>query len=113
MTTENTAVAESPALADEQPAATPPAPASDVLRLARLRVPAIVRLACRTMSISAIRKLSNGAIIEFGKPVDANLDLLINNRVVAQGITVKTGENFGLKITRVKDRAGRIRSLGA
>ena len=45
---------------------------------------------------SAFRK---AAIIEFEKSSDEPLELMINNKVIGLGETVKVGENFGLRIT--------------
>lgn len=96
----------------------PPAPAlnlpddPDIHRLLRIRVPVIVRLASRVMSVSAVRQLATGAIIEFEKSVEEELDLLINNHHVGRGTCVKIGEHFGLRLTRVTDKVTRIKSMG-
>lgn len=100
------------------PVAPPPAPTltlpadPQITRLLKLRVPVIVQLARRRMPIGSVRSLSVGAIIEFEKSVDDQLDLLINNHAVGRGHCVKVGENFGLRISEICGRAQRIRSLG-
>jgi len=81
-------------------------------RLLQLRVPVITQLAARKMSILAIRKLSVGTILEFDKPIDQWLELMVNNKAVAYGEAVKIGERFGLALKSVCDRAARIQSLG-
>lgn len=48
-------------------------------------------------------RLGVGAIIEFVKSSSEPLELMINNKVIGQGETVKVGENFGLRITRIGD----------
>lgn len=85
---------------DAGPAA-PPAVDPDLARVLTLRVPVIVRLAQRTMSVGAIRKFSMGLILEFDKPVDEPLDLLVNNQRIGCGETVRIGERFGLRIERL------------
>jgi flagellar motor switch protein FliN/FliY len=80
-------------------------------RLVRIRVPVIVQLAARTMPIGKVRSLSNGSIIEFDKSVDQPLELLVHKRLIGRGRCVKVGENFGLRIGAICDRAGRIRAL--
>jgi flagellar motor switch protein FliN len=92
----------------------PPAtvPAAELSRILKIRVPVIVRLARRLMPIGTIRNLSNGAILEFEKSVDDDLELLINNRVVGYGAAVKVDENFGLHIHSIGNAEQRIRSLG-
>lgn len=105
-----------PALVSPPTAPPPPRPilnvTPEVARLLKIRVPVIVRLAERRMSIAAARKLSLGMIIEFNKHVDDPLDLLINNRLIGRGETVKVGERFGLRISAIDDAAARIKSLG-
>jgi flagellar motor switch protein FliN/FliY len=92
------------------PAAKPPSP--ELARILRVRVPVIARLAERRMTVSNVRGLSCGNIIEFDKSVDEPLDLLIRNRLVGRGIAVKVGENFGLRVLEVEDKEQRIRSMG-
>jgi len=64
------------------------------------------------LSLSEVLRLGNGAIIEFFKSSDEPLELMINNKVIAVGETVKVGENFGLRITQIGDVKSVIRSLG-
>jgi flagellar motor switch protein FliN/FliY len=72
-------------------------------RVMKLQVPVIVKLAERKILLSEVMRLGVGAIIEFVKSSSEPLDLLISNKTVAQGETVKVGENFGIRITRVGD----------
>lgn len=84
----------------------------DLKRLLKIKVPVIVQLAVRHMQISEIRGLSLGVIVEFEKSIEEPLDLRINNRRIALGEAVKIGENFGLKITSICEKAKRIEALG-
>jgi len=102
-----------------QPEPPPPAPdlpplsaGQQLARILSVRVPVIVQLARRAMPVGAIRDFSVGAIIEFEKPVEEQLDLVISNRLIGHGICVKVGENFGLRVTQICDRVQRVRSLG-
>ncbi len=81
-------------------------------RILRLEVPLIVKLAERKLSMSEVMRLGAGAIIEFHKGSDEPLELLVNNKAIAVGETVKVGENFGLKITQVGDLRSIIRTMG-
>ena len=81
-------------------------------RVLRVRVPVIVQLAERFMPIQTVRNLSVGSIIEFEKSVEDPLDLRINNRPIGRGQCVKVGEDFGLRVSEIVDKAARIRSLG-
>lgn len=93
-------------------AVAPVASANDVRRILRLQVPIIVKLAERKLQLSEVMRLGVGAIIEFVKSSDEPLELLVNNKVIAVGETVKVGENFGLRITQVGDVRQIIQSLG-
>jgi flagellar motor switch protein FliN len=85
----------------------------DPKRILRLEVPVIVTLAGRTMALSSILSLSPGSIIEFEKPSDEMLDLMINNRCIGRGQAVKVGENFGLRVTAVGTVKNRIDALAS
>ncbi len=80
-------------------------------RILRLRVPVIVRLAERKLTLAEVMRLGAGAIIEFSKSSDQPLELMINNKVIGQGDTVKVGENFGLKISSIGPVRDVIQSL--
>lgn len=85
---------------------------ADLERILRLQVPVIVKLAERRLMLSEVMRLGTGAIIEFFKSSDEPLELLINNKVIGVGETVKVGENFGLRITQVGDLRQVIKSMG-
>ena len=76
-----------------------------------MEVPVIVKLGERKLLLSEVMRLGVGAIIEFSKRSDEPLELLINNKVIALGETVKVGENFGLRITQIGDVRNTIQSL--
>jgi flagellar motor switch protein FliN len=96
-----------------------PAPAAanpsggEVGRILQLQVPVIVRLAERRILLSEVMRLGTGAIIEFSKRHDEPLELLVNNKPIAVGETVKVGENFGLRISQIGDVKQIIQALGA
>jgi len=80
-------------------------------RIMRLKVPVIVKLAERKLLLSEVMRLGVGAIIEFVKSSNEPLELLINNKTIGVGETVKVGENFGLRITRIGDMKQIAQSL--
>jgi flagellar motor switch protein FliN/FliY len=82
-------------------------------RIMRMEVPVIVKLSQRKLMLSEVMRLGVGAIIEFSKRHDEPLELLINNKTIALGETVKVGENFGLRITQVGDIRNTIQSLSS
>jgi flagellar motor switch protein FliN/FliY len=91
---------------------TSPDATPEVARILKIRVPLIVQLATRRMSIESVRKLSLGMIIEFNKSVDEPLELLINNHPVGFGDAVRVNERFGVRISQIRDAAARIKSMG-
>jgi flagellar motor switch protein FliN len=116
----SSAVLSAPSGTSSGPEGTPAAvvvaaePRSDVLgRIMRIEVPVIVKLAECKMPLARIVALNTGAIIEFEKPADAPLDLMINNKCIGLGQAVKVGENFGLRITQVGTLREKIEALGA
>lgn len=84
--------------------------ASKLQRILSLEVPVVVRLGERIMTVRDVTTLVPGAIIELPKTSEAELDLLVNNKVIGQGLAVKVGENFGLRITRINDSQSRLGS---
>ena len=90
----------------------PPVPPPVIYRgFCRSRVPVIVKLADRKILLSEVMRLGTGAIIEFMKRSDQPLELLINNKPIAVGETVKIGENFGLRITQIGELKQIIQSM--
>ena len=88
-------------------------PNGELERILRLQVPVIVKLAERKLLLSEVMRLGTGAIVEFFKSSDEPLQLLVNNKPIGVGETVKVGENFGLRITQIGDVKQIIASLGS
>jgi flagellar motor switch protein FliN/FliY len=81
-------------------------------RLLALEVPVIVKLANRSMSVLDVTQFKLGSILEFDLPADSELDLLVNNKCIGHGTAVKVGENFGLRVSKIKTPEQRVRALG-
>lgn len=81
-------------------------------RIEPVQVVVSVRLAQREMSIDQILNLTVGAIIEFEKPADAELDLVVHNLPIGTGNAVKCGENFGLRVIKVEPWLRRVMAMG-
>jgi flagellar motor switch protein FliN/FliY len=90
----------------------PQAPAADFRRLLAIEVPVIVQLGMRKLTVSEVMRLAVGAIVEFGKSAEEELDLLANNKPIGKGHAVKVGENFGIKISTIAPVKETIRKLG-
>lgn len=83
----------------------------ELSRILKMKVPVIVKLADRKLTLAEVMRLGTGAIIEFSKRNDEPLELLINNKTIGLGETVKVGENFGLRLTQIGEIKQIIRSL--
>ena len=79
--------------------------------LHRLEVPVIVELGHRTMRLREVMGLLPGAIIDLHRDAEEELELLINNQVIATGAAVKVGENFGIRLTAVGSADQRAQSM--
>jgi flagellar motor switch protein FliN len=100
-----------PTSAFEAPASAA-AVSGDVHRLLAIEVPVIVQLGIRRMTVGEVMRLGVGAIVEFGKSSEEELDLLANNIGIGKGHAVKVGENFGIKISSIGSVKETIRKLG-
>jgi flagellar motor switch protein FliN len=84
----------------------------EVHRLLAIEVPVIVQLGTRKLTVGEVMRLGVGAIVEFNKSAEEELDLLVNNKVIGKGHAVKVGENFGIKISVMGSVKETIRKLG-
>lgn len=57
-----------------------------------------------SMRVSDVLKLGNGSVVELDKLAGGPIDLLVNNRLVARGEIVASGDRFGVRITEVVAR---------
>lgn len=85
----------------------------ELQRLMAIEVPVIVELGRRRMTVGEVMRLSVGAIIEFHKSSNDDLDLLVNNKPIGRGQAVKVGENFGIRISTMGTVKETIKKLGA
>lgn len=81
-------------------------------RLLAIEVPVIVQLGSRRLTVGEVMRLAVGAIIEFNKSAEEELELLANNKPIGSGHAVKVGENFGIKISHIGTIKETIRKLG-
>jgi len=84
----------------------------ELKRLMAIEVPVIVQLGCRRLTVGEVMRLAVGAIIEFNKSAEEDLELLANNKPIGLGHAVKVGENFGIKISHIGTLKETIRKLG-
>jgi len=76
-----------------------------------VKLPVSIELGRTTMPIAEILALGNGSIVELDKLAGEPVDLLVNNKTIAQGEVVVVDENFGIRITSLLSPQERIKSL--
>ena len=81
-------------------------------RILRLRLPVIAVIAEKKMKLSEVLNLSIGSIVQLDKRAEDHLDLMVNDRRIGCGETVRTDENFGLQVVELGSVQETIRKLG-
>jgi flagellar motor switch protein FliN len=54
-----------------------------------------------TIAVRALLDLSEGSILDLDTPLDGTIDLVLNDRVIAQGEIVAVEDKFGVRITKI------------
>lgn len=70
-----------------------------------------VELGRTKRSVKEILELSSGSIIELDKLAGEPVDILVNNRLIAQGEVVVIDENFGVRVTDIISQSDRLKKL--
>lgn len=70
-----------------------------------------VELGRTKRSVKDILELSTGSIIELDKLAGEPVDILVNNKLIAQGEVVVIDESFGVRVTDIVSQTDRIRKL--
>jgi len=76
-----------------------------------LELPVSVELARKNVLISDILQLGEGSILEFDKMAGEPVDLLVNNKKIAEGEVVVIDDRFGIRITNLLDPSERVKGL--
>jgi flagellar motor switch protein FliN len=87
--------------------------ATDVQTILKLKVPLLVTVGERFISVDEVLALGPGAILELERSSDSDLILMVNNKTIGTGHAVKVGENFGIKINHVDSAEDRIAALAS
>lgn len=88
-----------------------PSKENELERILNIPVPVIVRVASKRMSLEEVLKFSPGYIIQFNKNSDENLDLLINDKKIAEGEAITIEERFGLQVKKITSVERKIESM--
>lgn len=76
-----------------------------------LELPVSVELAHKNVLISDILQLGEGSILEFDKMAGEPVDLLVNNKKIAEGEVVVIDDRFGIRVTNLLDPSERVKGL--
>ncbi|HZN38969.1 MAG TPA: flagellar motor switch protein FliN [Planctomycetota bacterium] len=74
-------------------------------------IPISVEVGRAQMTLDEVLRLVPGSVIALDKKAEEPVDLRVNGKLVARGEIVQLDDAYGLRITQIVDRAGRIDSL--
>jgi flagellar motor switch protein FliN/FliY len=76
-----------------------------------MEMPVTISLGATRLPLNEIAKLTTGSIVELNRTIAEPVDILVNNRSIAQGEVVVVEGNFAVRIKRVLSRQHRLDSL--
>ena len=63
------------------------------------------------MTMEELLELGVGSVIQLDKPANANVDVYVNQKLVARGEVVVVNEKFGVRLTDIVSPMERVQSL--
>lgn len=66
-----------------------------------MEIPLQVRFGKTEMVLRDVLALENGSVVEFHRPPEEPVEVLVNGRVVARGTVIAIQGNYGVEITEV------------
>jgi flagellar motor switch protein FliN len=97
---------------DFQPAELLSSEAQNLNLLYDIPLKVTVELGRTKRSVKDILDLATGSIIELDKLAGEPVDILVNNKLIAQGEVVVIDENFGVRVTDIISQSARLNKLG-
>lgn len=73
--------------------------------LGAVKVRVSVRIGCAEMSAADLLELEAGSVVALDRSVEQPLDVLVDEHVVARGMLVAIGDQFGVRITEAATAA--------
>jgi flagellar motor switch protein FliN/FliY len=99
---ETTAInAGEPEAADHTVAPPASAPSPVAPRLMGVKLPIRVLMGRTQMTLRDITLLGSGSVVELECSPDDPVEIVVNDRVIAQGEIVVVGGNYGVRVTRI------------
>jgi flagellar motor switch protein FliN len=77
-----------------------------------VKLPMRVRMGRAKMSLRTITQLVNGSVVEMDCSVNHPVEVVVNDRVIAEGEIVIVGGNYGVRITQIAGVAAAEMQLG-
>src|SRR5512139_1616576 len=74
----------------------------DLVEHVKVRV--AVSLGETEIPISRLFALSSGDVVSLDREADAPVDVRVNDRLIARGVLVAVGDQFGVRITEIEPR---------
>ena len=71
-----------------------------------------VELGRSKILVQDLLKLHKGSVVELSKLAGEDLEVLVNDKVVARGEVIVLNEKFGVRLTEIVNHDDRIRQLG-
>lgn len=102
-----------PAQAAGASAAPPAAPAAvrSLDLLLDVELEATLRFGCRELPLGEVLDLGPGDVVQLDRTVHDPVDLVVGDKIVAQGEVVLVNGNFGLRVTEVAEPRRRLESI--
>ncbi len=91
----------------------PPHGQSHIEALLDIDLPLVVRFARTTMSIKTLSSVGPGTVVDMERGPDAPVEILVGDRVIAEGEVVVVSGNYGVRVTKLCNPASRVRSVEA
>jgi flagellar motor switch protein FliN/FliY len=82
------------------------APAPELGAFGGISVRLSVEVGAVKMALRDVLALQVGAVHALDRKVDAPVDVLINERLIARGEIVSVGDRFGVRLTEIVPQAG-------
>lgn len=90
------------------PALPPPPPSRTMSVLLDVQMPVSISFGRTSMPLKEIMKLTTGSAVELDRKPDDDVEVIVNNCVIARGEVVVVDGNYGVKITEIISREQRM-----
>ncbi|WP_411993520.1 FliM/FliN family flagellar motor switch protein [Agarivorans sp. DSG3-1] len=62
-----------------------------------------IRVGQALMTVAELFSLNKGSIVELSNHLNQPVELLLNNKVIGEGVLVACGDNYGVEVTNVAE----------